>query len=456
MQAAEQVEREIPDWVHDLLQDENSFRKFWVTKGLGSGGTYGSAVWHYAMCMINSRSQGSWAVAPTFTQVLDPLIPTYIEVLRDVFGLVEGRDFKVTVSAFPRISFPRRDQIIYFKSASNPERLVGANISHASGTEIGLWKSRDVFNKVFNRIRCAKANRLQFLGEGSPEGMNWWADVANFPEGENLETNSRRIILETDDNPYLPDGYVRNNLELVYAHDPVKLESYRKGLFVSFTKGTAYWNYKDRYPVVNLGLTADPVIPLAWCWDFNRTPLAWVTCQKLQQNKGRFRFPKYRALHESSGESRGLLEACAEFIVRYPVTEWGTRRIEIYGDASGYAGSDRSELCDSAQIERYMRSAGYRNVVVLATRDNPDVRPRLERVNALLAYDMVEIAAHCNRLRSGLTRTALKEGTWEIEKPTKDTWTHYPDAFGYGLYIMSGGDDLELPAQFKTWGLNAR
>jgi hypothetical protein len=103
-----------------------------------------------------------------------------------------------------------------------------------------------------------------------------------------------------------------------------------------------------------------------------------------------------------------------------------------------------------------MRSAGYRNVVVLATRDNPDVRPRLERVNALLAYDMVEIAAHCNRLRSGLTRTALKEGTWEIEKPTKDTWTHYPDAFGYGLYIMSGGDDLELPAQFKTWGLNAR
>lgn len=455
-QAARRLEFELPDWVYDILQDETKFRKHWITKGLGSGGTYGGAIWHYVLCQLNHRSRASWAVAPTFTQVIDPLIPTFTQVLTEVFELQEGVDFKVVSSQFPRIDLVRTRQQIFFKSAAHPERLVGANISHALGTELGLWKNASAFQKVMSRIRCPNAERLQFLGEGSPEGMNWWADEANFDPGVDEDRNATRTVLETDDNPYLPDGYIENNLELVYAHDRIKLQSYRRGLFVPFTKGTAYWNYVDRYPMVSLDMVPDKSLPILWCWDFNRAPLAWVVMQQGYQEKFGIRYPKFRVLHESSGTSKGLLEASAEFMARFPSREWGDHRIEIYGDASGYSGSHKAPLCDYSQIENYMREGHYARVAVRASRDNPDVRPRLERTNALFAYDMVQIAAHCHRLRSGLTTTALKEGTWNIEKPQKDTWTHYPEAMDYGLFQMTIGLDLNAPAMAKKFGVNAR
>lgn len=455
MTATVATRKQIPDWVYDCVTDTTPFRKFWITKGLGSGGTYGLALWHLILCGINSRSEGSWCVAPTYSQVVDPLIPTFRQVLTDFFGKKEGRHFEFVHSPLPMLRLLDSQQIIYFKSGNHPEFMVAANLSHASITEVGLLKSGLAVQKTTARLRCPKAVQRQLFGEGTPEGLNWWADYANFDPGENTELNARRIIVETDDNPYLPEGYVENNLLINYAHDPIKLESYRYGRFVGFSKGTAYWNYVDRPPMVIDRVPPDPFLPILFGWDFNKSPLAWVAGQRIWRNRGQIRYPVYRALHESTGTSKGLNEAVGEFAARFPLSQFRSHPIEIHGDASGWAGSHKTPTSDYKQILQHMGDAGYTNVTLLAREKNPLVRTRLERTATLMHYGMVEICSHLTRLRKGYSHTALKDGTWEIQKPQGDTWTHYADAWDYTLFRTSTDLDLE-GTNLKTYGLNLR
>jgi len=454
-QKVEERHAEIPWWVFDAIEDRTKDRRFYVTKGLGSGGTYGGCIWHVHKCLETPGVKFSWAVAPTYLQVVDTLIPTFCEVMQHIFGWAEGDDYAVVRSGRPVIYLLRTGQEIQFRSAQHADRLVGPTISHLLGTEPGLWPEI-AFEKSAARVRHRDAACQVFL-EGTPEGLgDRWEQLANFSPGIDEERNAWRIVLHSADNPFVSASYNRN-LGITYAHDPAKLEAYTKGTFTSFTKGTAYWNYVDRHPLVTLGIRPDKALPLIWCWDFNRSPLAWIVMQRGFQTRAGMRMPCFRVLFESSGNSKGLLEAVGEFMARLPAAEWGQHRIEIYGDASGFFGSHKSPLCDYSQIESYMRQKSrYTNVSVLAQRANPEVRPRLERVNALFAYEMVQIEASCSRLRSGLCRTALKEGTWDIEKPTRDMWTHYPDAFGYGVYALTQDLDFEIPAELKVYGLSTR
>lgn len=441
-----------PNWVVDLLEDDTPERVTWVTKGLGAGGTYGLAFWHYVLCTINDQSRFSWAVAPTYGQVQDTLIPTFYEVLTREFGLTEGRDFSIVRSGRPRIEFPRTGQQIDFKSALQWERMVGPSVSHVSGTELGLWP-RQAFEKSQARLRCPRSNRLQYLGEGTPEGFNWWEVEANFPEGIDEERNYRRIILATDSNWHLPPGYVAK-LERTYAYDPQKLESYLRGLFVNFARGNAYWEFRESRNVT-LGIEATPHIPIALCFDFNKTPIAWVACQKrVEDRRGQERSIKYCALAESSGKSRGLQEACAEFIAQFPPSKFGETPIHIYGDAYGYSGSVLSSNCGYDQIKQYLCSR-YSEVLVRASRPpNPRVQSRLERVNALFAYRMAVVSAHCRNTIRSFTQTALKDGTWDLAKPSGEDWSHWGDAFGYYLYDDTKGTDLEKPSREISRGTN--
>ncbi|TXH08774.1 MAG: hypothetical protein E6R03_17635 [Hyphomicrobiaceae bacterium] len=440
-----------PDWVFDLLEDDTPERVTWVTKGLGAGGTYGLAFWHYVLCTINDQSRFSWSVAPTYGQVQDTLIPTFAEVLTNEFKLTEGRDFQIVRSGRPRIEFPRTGQQIDFKSAVQWERMVGPSVSHISGTELGLWP-RAAFEKSQARLRCPKSNRLQYLGEGTPEGFNWWEKEANFPEGIDEERNYRRVILKTEDNDHLPPGYVAK-LERTYAYDPQKLESYLRGLFVNFARGNAYWEFRESRNI-SLGLSANKALPIAACFDFNKTPIAWVACQKqVEDRRGQERQIRHVALAESSGKSRGLLEACAEFIAAFPPAEYSETPIYIYGDASGYAGSVLSSNCGYDQIKQYL-SSKYREVSVRASRSNPRIQSRLERMNALFAYRMAVVAAHCRATIRSLTQTALKDGTWDLAKPSGEDWSHWADAWGYYLWDETKGLDLERPSREMPKGLN--
>lgn len=443
----------LPWYVHKCIRDTTEDRRFWWTKGLGSGGTYGLAIWHYLKCLQNHRSPFSWCIAPTFQQVADTLLPTFAEVFQVEFGLVEGEDYKVVASGRPRIYFPKRRQIIHFRSANRPDRMVGPSVSHVSGTEVGLW-TREAFEKSTARLRCPKAVANQYLGEGTPEGFNWWEKEANFLEGVNEEKNARRIILHTSDNSFLKPGYV-DQLRRTYEYDPGKLESYLYGKFVSFTKGTAYWEFFESRNVKS-DLKPDRHLPILLCFDFNKSPIAWVAMQRQPHtSKAGNRYFRFAALAESSGKSRGMQDACAEFIAAFPRSDYGNSRIEVYGDPSGYAGSHLSLNSGYDQIAQYLRPY-YPSLQILAARSAPEIQARLERVNALLAYELYVVASTCTNLIKSHKLTNLKNGMWQFEKPKGDDWTHWSDGTGYPLYQLTKGDDLEKPDRKKVYGINSQ
>lgn len=439
----------VPFWVVDWLKDSTNFRTFWLTKGYGSGGTYGAALWHLILCRINARSRFSWAVAPTFTQIADTLIPTFTEVLYDHFGMIEGEDYKLNISVFPKIVF-HDGQEIWFKSGNRPSSLVGPTISHYTMTEPGLMHKL-VYDKLFARLRCPRASRLQCLGEGTPEGMNDYETEANFPEGVNEEKNASRIILPTAANQHLPIGYLEN-LEKKLAYDPAKLKSYTQGIFVPFQKGSAYWTFNEvKNSKLNLKLESNAPILIAW--DFNKSPIAWCIMQRQLVEMPLRRVFKWRVINESSGESRGLLDACAEIIHKLSPEIYRDTPIELDGDPNGLHGRILSTSSAFHQILQYLRRF-YNSVRVVAASKPPSIQERLERVNALFAYELIEVAVWCRNLIRSLLTTKLKNGLWEIEKPSRDDWTHWSDAIGYPLFRLTKDDDLEQPLRPKIYGIN--
>jgi hypothetical protein len=439
MSAATEKRILTPDWVYDCLEDKTPKRKFWITKGLGSGGTFGGVWWHLALCRINKHSPRSWAIAPTYQQVQDTLIPTFTAVLNEIFGHKEGKDYELVKTGFPRIELKRTNQEILFKSANRPDRFVGPSISHALMTEPGLI-GREAFEKSSVRIRCPKASRLQAMFEGTPEGLgNWYEQEANF-EGEfNEAKNYRRITLWTEDNPHL-DNYA-DTVKQTYSYDPFKLESYLYGRFVPFTKGNAYWEFAHSRNV-KLDVKPSEQSTITMTWDWNHTPLAWVALQKRTVWTLSGQYTRYEVSGESSGKSKGIMDACAEFIAQYPPERYKNTPIEIDGGCDGYAQSHLSSLCAFDQVIQVLKKY-YNNVRVVAERSAPRIEHRLQRHNALLAYSYLIVAAWCRNTIKSHETTNLKPNTWDIDKPKNDLFSHWGDALGYAIFRLTKGLDLE-------------
>lgn len=318
-------------------------------------------------------------------------------------------------------------------------------------TEPGLCPI-DAFNKAAQRLRCPKATRLQKLFEGTPEGLgNHWEQIANFAEGQHPERNAVRIKLSTISNPHLRESYVDNLIE-TYSYDPAKLESYLHGNFVPFTKGTAYWEFHESRNVV-ARVRPSPYLPILFCWDFGRSPLAWVAMQKRPVEKNGVRREQFVAFAESSGNSRGMMDAVVEFIEAVPPEEFRDTPILVYGDPSGFAHTHKLPGTDYDEIQRYL-TGRYARVSIEAARKAPEIRNRLERVNALLAHDLFAICSNCVNLIRGCTMTNLKPGTWKQDKPKDADYTHYPDAAGYPLFQLTKDTDLERPGKKHKFGTN--
>lgn len=448
----------LPWFIDQCVNDDTPDRKFFITKGLGSGGTYGAAIWHIHMCLINWLSPRSWAIAPTFQQVQDTLIPTFIEVLTEQFHYQEGVDFEVVRSAFPKIRLVRHNQEIWFKSASRPERFVGPSISHFTMTEPGLCKP-EAFEKAEARRRCPRAVLSQSMFEGTPEGMgNRWEQIANIDEGVHVAKNARRLTVWTTDNKYLKPGYGKQ-LEDTYSYDKAKLESYLYGRFVPFTKGTAYWEFVHSRNV-KLNLIASQFSPIIFAFDLGVAPLAWVANQVQSYERKSGRYNRIVTVAEGDGKARGILDMCAQFIHQFDPAIYRDTPIEIDGGADGYSGSALSPSCAFDQVLKHLKRY-YTNVRVVALKAAPPIEARLNKVAELMAREQYVCAAWCRNLIYSLTNSSLKEGTWELVKKqgrdssgeSKDP-THFADALCATLWRLTKDLDLSDPNYRPEVGVN--
>lgn len=409
-------------------------------------------MWDLELCFgENKHSPTSWVVGPTFAQIEDPIISTLVEVLKDHYKLEAGEHYDLNISGRPKLTLSN-GHTIRFKSAKRPDTLVAENISHARCTEPGLF-SELVFERLTGRVRCPKAGRLQRLFEGTPEGMTAWERLANFPEGIDEVNNARRIIVETADNWRLPQGFLPK-LEQTLQHDPAKLVSYTKGLFMPFQKGTAYWDFRESREVVQ-NTEIDPNLPLILSWDFNKWPLAWVLMQKTSKQILNYRREVYTQINEANGNARGLLDALADFLVKVPPSRFGHLHIDIHGDRSGYSGTHRTaeEGSDYHVIAKYLRDR-FRSVSIKVPKANPLVKDRLNQHNRLFAYERYKIDARCRNTIRSYQETRLKDGQWEVEKPPGEDVTHFGEAAGYALFEETKNQDFENPNSTRIYGVN--
>lgn len=417
-----------------------------MTGGIGSGKSYGGAIWDISRILDNAvpmsdpKPSKSWTVAPNY-RICETLLELTIQVAADVFGLREGVHFHYR-RTFPReldFSPSKLNHRVLFLSADDPTKFVSDSITHWRWSEVGVSKAL-VYEKLQDRLRDRRAKVPSALGEGSPEGLNHFADLANIP-GVGLdrldnERNFRRYIARTVDNvKNLSPGYL-DALYARYAHDPAKIKSYALGEFVPFSKGSAYWEFIESRNTTD-AMAPDPNTPIAFCWDFNVSPLAWTAAQRRRYKAERFgpAIQQVVAFAESTGEARGTLEGVAEFAARFPVSQFAYTPIHVYGDRNGWSASHKMVGSDFEEIEQCLQRAGYRRVEIRASRGaNPRIKQRLETVAQLMAYKMFVVTSDCRKLISSFNKTCLKDGTWDIEKPAGEDWTHYSDSIGYYLY----------------------
>jgi hypothetical protein len=442
----------IPSWVHMLLKDKKH-HTFFVTGGWGAAKSTGAAIAFVYKVLQNPSVPRWWVVGPTYEISESSLVPTVVFILEKFFNKRIDKDFQVIRSKPPRIRLKKSGQVIHFHSGDRPERMVSATIGGYWISEAGIQKQQ-VFENMLARARDAKVDRVVAIIEGTPEGDGPYRDMADF-EKSKPELGHRRFVLHTADNiKHLDPGYIPR-IEAMFEKRPEKLKSYLYGEFASFNKGTAYWDYFESRNLVH-GSIADPTRPIIVSWDFQNSPLCWIGLQKEPQYIGieRFKIERVVAIDEAPDTCKGLLEACAHIIVKFPPAIYKYTPIHIDGGHDGYHGDFRADESAFKQIRNYLQ-AHYQTVLIIAPQSAPAVRDRLSRINDLFAYQRYVIDSRCHNLRAAYNSTSTKPGTWELvkNKSGKDT-THYSDAGDYGAMNAMRGETLVEPQAKKVYGVN--
>jgi len=190
--------------------------------GIGSGKTYAGAV----KALIESRESGSLGlvISPTYPMLRDATLRTYQEIF--------GRAFVDFNKGEMLAVLPNGGEIL-FRSADNPDRLRGPNISYCHIDE-GALCHRQTWDVVIGRLRA-----------GGKAGRCW---VTTTPKGRKNWVYEKRDQMTmfrsaTRRNPYLNKDFV-SSLEKAYtgAFAAQELE----GEFVSF-EGVIYDEFTDKH-----------------------------------------------------------------------------------------------------------------------------------------------------------------------------------------------------------------
>jgi hypothetical protein len=111
--------------------------------------------------------------------------------------------------------------------------------------------------------------------------------------------------------------------------------------------------------------------------------------------------------------------------------------LRLYGDASENSRTTKASTTDYDLIGEFFRSKPQFTLLDHVPKKNPEVKDRVNSVNALLrdASDRVRvfIDPKCKALRRDLLEVTWKQGTsgFELEKKKNKDLTHISDALGY-------------------------
>ena len=303
-------------------------------------------------------------------------------------------------------------------SAEKPDRMKSINAGHALLDEPGQIE-REAFDVLCSRVRAPKATCRQVALGGTPEGINWFADLFGNPDGKH-----RRTVWATG--WHQSQSHYPAQLKRIYGYDQALLDTYGKGRFTSLFGGGCYkqFNYTKH---VTERVEYNRNLPLVLACDFNVDHMRWEVCQ--------FTFDEIRVVDEiAPGKNCTTEQAAREFVDRY-----GSHRGELVvtGDSAGQARKTSASKVDYQVIVETLRAAHLAPVLNVSAA-NPRQRERVESVNYHLSGRGRSVFIHprCKELILDLERNVWKEGMSDIDK-SDNARTHAADAFGYAVFNLA-------------------
>ncbi len=348
--------------------------------------------------------------APTYPMLRDATMTAFLEILGE-----NGIPFDLN-KAENVLTLKDTGSRILFRSVDEFERLRGTNLAWFGIDEL-TYTQEEAWMRLEGRLRDPRAGRLCGYAVWTPKGFDWVyrrfiADKVDGYEAVIAKPFENRHLLEK-----VPDFYER----LKKSYDAQFFEQEVLGEYLNSNSGLVYHTFKRREHVH--ALEVDPELPLLWALDFNVDPMSSVVVQ-IQDNL-------VRVIDEIVMSRASTEQACQEFWNRHAEHPAG---MTIYGDASGN-NMQTTGSTDYEIIRRFFRSVKYTQVQQKVPRSNPQVRERINVVNAKLKSASGEvqmlISPRCKELVKDFEEVSYKTGSTVLDKDKDPRRTHLSDALGY-------------------------
>jgi predicted phage terminase large subunit-like protein len=243
--------------------------------------------------------------SPTFGMLADSTFRSFVG-LGEELGVLDPADVKK--SAPPSVRLLTGAEVL-FRSADDPERLRGPNLSGVWLDEASLM-SEEAFTICIGRLR--EAGEQGWLSATfTPRGRRHWT-FETFGTGR---PNTALFRSRTSDNPFLPAGfYDTTRAQYTSARAAQELE----GLFID-AEGTLF--RRDWFPVVDRVPPLAPLVGRVRAWDLAATPTDegtardpdWTAGVLLGRDAGRTLYVlDVRRLRGTPKEVEGLVRRTAE------------------------------------------------------------------------------------------------------------------------------------------------
>lgn len=414
--------------------------------GIGSGKTHGLMA-YVGKALHRERGRGSIGMicSNTYKQLTQATLPKLWTLLDDTLGLVEGSDY-VYNEAPPRSwgAWPtkfKKDHggilsIRYWgqvavRSLENIETIRGIEVGWAAIDE-ARGASREAYDVVHGRVRCAKAKVNELRIATSPNGFDWL-----YEELVEKASPERKLIqVRTEENLYNPPGYVES---LRASYDDLLAAQELEGQFIALTQGRAYRAF-DR--TLHLGeFEVLPDLPWQVSYDFNRTPFCVLLMQTIDNGDRRramihvvdeVRVMDADTASASVEVARRIKEHVAKFRKpdpNHPIV------VQVYGDPSGNTRTTKSNFSDYDVITETLKGEFGRGFVPCWAYSDPGIMERVNAWNAMLknAAGDVRVRVHprCRYFVKDMERVVFKPGTRQLDKTTDPSLTHLGDCACY-------------------------
>jgi len=243
--------------------------------------------------------------------------------------------------------------------------------------------------------------------------------------GDNYDPSRKLILAKTEDNYFLPEGYVES-LRRSYSSKLALQEI--DGEFLSLAGLACYYEFdrkKHSEPIHHL-FTNSPKQQLYVFMDVNIDPMAGVV--------GYMEDDKVFIIDEVFIEGGCDIRALGTHIQ----AEWGQYDPIIVFD--GTAGNKRSIYNIKETANKIIRTMGMRTQTMV----NPLVVKRLAHTNATIYHGKVLIDSNnCGNLIRDLEQVQYGKNSNEIDKTSNKLLTHVSDGFSYMLWKLLNGANVQ-------------